>query len=314
MKKSYYQPVDNYERNFFMTKDFCGKFTVLLVPILLFMSMLCSCYLNMTSEKSLEYYIFKVANSSFGFEFDIGSYDTVILICNILISAFFIFAFLNIYFTSKNSDAESSPDFGLSLLYRVSQLELFVSFLGFIALVVVTAVFMFGDVERFESVGEMFNMTVSDLKAYKVTIVFILILADVLLFLLAWYMQAQTDMLKSIRRSLHESLPKNKGAKVYGIFSLTIGIAFLCFAALLTFLYYCYRDAFVGFGISLDMTYVYISLASSYIRGLIPFMLGINSFIYSSMVEEINTFGTLYNNYTVIGTADDPNMSGRMYR
>ena len=89
---------------------------------------------------------------------------------------------------------------------------------------------------------------------------------------------------------------------------MVLAIFNFCIAGFCTFMYYCYRDAFGGFGINLDETYVLISLVNSYVKGLIPFFIAINAFSFSTMVDESNTFGTLYNNYTVLGDASDPNM------
>lgn len=304
MNKNFYQPMNNYERNLLMTKKFCGKFTVLLLPILLFFSMICSCYLKFVSEDPLELYIIRVASSKLGLSLDMGSADEITFFIQILISGFLMFALLYIFFRSKDSDAESNPDMGISLLHKFSQIQLILTVMMFIFAIVITAVFIFGDAGNFKSIGSMFNLTESDLKAYKVTISIILVLIDILAFVGIWYVQSQTNFLKSLRMCLYDSIPKNKGAHTYGVFSLGIGILFLCVAGIITFLYYCYSDTFSGFGINLDKTYVYVSLCSSYINGLIPFMIGVNSFIFSSMVDEINTMGTLYNDYAIIGPSD----------
>lgn len=314
MRNDYYQPANNYERNLLMVKKFGGKFTVLLLPVFLFMSMICSCYLTLISEQPFEYYLLQVMYTKLGFNFDFGSLDTILFIGNILLSVFLIFALFQIFFSSRNSDNDSNPDFGLYLLHRFSQIELLLFGLFFVFMIVFTAVFIFGDAENFKSLGEKFNLSVSDMEAYKLSIVFILLGIDVLSFFSIWFAQSQTDFLKSIRSSLVDSLPRNKGAHTYGIFSMVIGICCLSFAGFCTFMYYCYSDAFAGFGISLDDTYVYMSLILEYLKGLIPFLIGVNAFIFSSMVEEANTIGTLYNSYAVIGTASDPNLTGRTYR
>ncbi len=308
MKKEYYQPANNYERNFLMVKKFGGKLTVLLIPVLMFISILCSVYIKVSDEQSFELNILKVVTSKFNLDFDFGSFQTLGFVFNILIYAFFIYAFLYIFFTSRNSSFTSNPDLGFSLLHKFSVLELVASVFAFIGILVTTAVFIFGDMSRFESLGAMFNLSVTDLEAYKLTIVFLLIGVVIIAFLSIWYIQSQTDFLKSIRQSLAESVPKNKGAHTYGVFSMAIAIVFLSVAGFCTFMYYCYRDAFGGFGISLDETYVYISMVNSYVKGFIPFLVGVNAFSFSTMVDESNTIGTLYNNYTVIGEATDPNM------
>lgn len=170
--------------------------------------------------------------------------------------------------------------------------------------------FIFGSPERFASVGKRFNLTVEDLKAYKMTIAILLFLVDIILFLMIWYAQSQTDFMKSIRSSLVESVPKNKGAHTYGVFSMAIAITFIALAGFLNFMYYCYKDAFSGFGINLDQNYVYASLAHAYIKGLIPFFIAVDAFSYSAMVDEANSMsGLIFNDFQVLGEAEDPNMA-----
>ncbi len=310
MGKNYYQPTNNYERNFLMVKKFGGKFSVLILPVLFFASIACSCYLAMFDGQMLEITILKVVTSKLNLELDFGCYEKIISFVGILISAFCVFCLFYIFFKSKNSDFYSSPDFGYSLLHKFSVAEMLISVVGFISMIVITATFMFGSPERFEAVGKSFNMTVDDLKAYKLTIVILLFVADIILFLMIWYAQSQTDFIKSIRSSLVESVPKNKGAHTYGVFSMAIAIMLIASAVFLTFMYYCYKDAFSGFGISIDETYVYVSLARSYIKGLITFFLAVDAFSYSAMVDESNSIGGLmFNDYRVLGEAEDPNMA-----
>lgn len=304
MKKKYYQPANNYERNLLMTKQFCGKFSVLLLPVFMFILILCSCYLTLTSKEPLELYLFKVVFSKFGCQFEFGGFENVLFVGKLLMDTFFIFAFFYIFFTSRNSDNESTPDFGISLLHKYSQLELVLFVLSFITLAVTTITFIFSDASHFETIGEKLGLSLSDLKAYKLTIVFVLIALDAAAFFSIWYAQSQTNFLKSLRLCLYDSLPRNKGAHTYGVFSLALGVFQIGFAGLCTFMYYCYRDAFAGFGISLDSTYVFVSLTNSYVAGLIPFTIGINAFMFSSMVDEINTYGTLYNDYAMMGTTE----------
>lgn len=310
MGKEFYQPADNYERNFLMVKKFGGKISFLMLPLLFFISIVCSCYLNIIDEPHLVITIIKVVTSKLNFNIEFGGYETLFLMSKILFSGFLIFTFLYIFFKSKNLSYESSPDLGYALIYNVSLVELILSAVGFLGMLVLTAVFIFGSAEKFDFIGAVFYLTVADMEAYKVTIIILLFLIDATLFLMIWFSQAQTDFMKSVRLSLSESVPKNKGAHTYGVFSMVLAIVFATFAGILTFMYYCYQDAFSGFGISLDKTYVYVSLLLLYIDALIPFFLAVNAFSYSSMVDELNTIGTImYNNYEVFGDAEDPNMA-----
>ena len=310
MGKEFYQPANNYERNFLMVKRFGGRISLLMVPILLFVSIVCSCYLNIIDEPHLEITIIRVVTSKLNFNLEFGGYETMFFMTKILLSGFFIFTLLYIFVKSKNSDFDSSPDLGYALIHKISVIEILISALGFLTMISVTGMFIFGNAELFETLGAVFYLTVSDLEAYKVTITMLLFLVDVLLFLIIWFSQAQTDFMKSVRLSLAESVPKNKGAHTYGVFSMVLAIIFTTLAGILTFMYYCYQDAFSGFGITLDKTYVYVSLLSAYINGLVPFFLAINAFAYSAMVDELNTIGAvMYNNYEVIGDVEDPNMN-----
>lgn len=311
MNRDYYQPANNYERNFLMVKKFGGKFSVFCISLLLFGSVLCSGYLAISDEHFFEISILKVVTSKFNVELNLENYETFWFVLSVLISAFVIYSLLYVFFTSKNSSFQSSPDLGYSLLHKYSVLFLIMSTLVFIVMVITTAVFIFGDIERFESLGKMFKLTVNELSAFKATFAILFVLCDAFLFFVIWYAQSQTEFIKSIRQSLVESIPKNKGARTYGVFSMIFAVAMLTVAAFCTFMYYCYRDAFSGFGINIDDTYVFISLAFSYIRGLVPLFISISAFSYSSMVEQINAYGTLYNDYTVLGTASDPNMTDR---
>jgi len=310
MGNNFYQPSNNYERNYMMVKKFGGKISFLMVPILLFISIVCSCYLNIIDQPHLELVILRVVTSKLNFNLEFGGYEALFLIFKILLSGFIIFTLLYIFVKSKNKDFDSNPDLGYALIYKVSFVELILSAVGFLGMLVLTAVFIFGSAERFDFLGAVFYLTVSDMEAYKVTIAILLVLVDIILFLFIWFSQAQTDFMKSVRQSLSESVPKNKGAHTYGVFSMALAIIFATFASILAFMYYCYQDAFSGFGISIDKTYVYVSLIASFINALVPFFLAVNAFAYSAMVDEINTIGTLmYNNFDVIGDAEDPNMA-----
>lgn len=302
MSNNFYKPINNYERNLLMTKQYCSKLSVLLLPVLLLISIVCSCYLTFLSEQPLEFYLFKVIYDKFGWQFEMELPENILFVVKLLLSVFFIFTLFYIFFTSKNSDDESNPDLGISLLHKYSKLQLVITVLAFVAMVIITIIFSFGDIALFENVGAKLGLSLDSLKIYKVTIVLVLLSIDVILILAIWYAQTQTNFLKSLRMCLYESLPKNKGAHTYGVFSLTISICQFCFAGLCTFLYYCYRDAFAGFGISFDGTYVLVSLTLSYVKGLIFFLIGIDAFMFATTVDEINSYGTLYNDYDILET------------
>ncbi|MDE7389567.1 MAG: hypothetical protein K2M82_01290 [Lachnospiraceae bacterium] len=300
MRKEYYQPETNYERNFLMIKRYCSNFGILLIPILLFMSVLASCYLNMASEETLESYIFKVADISFKLNLDLSSYSSIIFMVGLLTLAFFIYVFLYIFFTSKNTDNSIGPDTGLMMLHRVSQLITVASALLFAGMIVLTAVFIFGDIENFEWLQRLLGLGLEELRAYKLTISIAFVFLIAAAFFMVWFAQSQTVFVKSVRLCLYDSLPRNKGARTYGAFSVAIGMILMVVAAVFTFLYYCYRDTFSGFGINISNVFVLASLIKMYVRGLVPFIIGINAFVYASMVDDINTFGTLYNKFSVM--------------
>lgn len=309
MAKNFYQPSNNYERNIVMVKSFGGRLSVLMLPILLFLSIVCSCYMNIKNEPHLEIIIIKVVTSKLNFEPEFGGYETLFLMVKILLMGFFIYIILYIFFKSKNNAIYETPDLGYRLIHKVSIIELLISVVCFIGMTVIIALFIFGSAERFEFFGRVFFLTVEDIKAYKVTISVLLILFDVILFLLIWFFQSQTDFMKSVMRTLEESVPQNKGAHTYGVFSMVLSIVFATIAVIITFMYYCYEDAFSGFGLSVEKTYVYISLASLYLNALVPFFLAVNAFAYSARVDELNAIGTvMYSNYDVMGDAEDPNM------
>lgn len=309
MAKNFYQPSNNYERNIVMVKSFGGRLSMLMLPVLLFLSIVCSCYLNIKNEPHLEIIIIKVVTSKLNFDPEFGGYETLFLMIKILLMGFFIYTLLYIFLKSKNSEIFETPELGYRLIHKVSIVELLISVVCFLGMTVVIALFIFGSAERFDFLGAVFYLTVEDMKAYKITISVLLILVDIILFLLIWFSQSQTDFMKSVMRTLEESVPQNKGAHTYGVFSMVLSIIFATIAVIITFMYYCYEDAFSGFGLSMEKTYVYVSFASLYLNALIPFFLAVNAFAYSARVDELNSIGAvMYSNYDVMGDAEDPNM------
>ena len=311
LKNDIYQPKDNYERNFLLVKKFGGKFGVLFLTILFFANIVLSIILSFQENDKLIVIITRVASSKFSFNIDLGEYKTLLFLGNVLISAFITCCLILIFVKSRNMGFSESPEMGILLLHKFSMLEIVFCAVVFLAMIAETGYFMFGDINNFDWLAHIFNMNISDILAYKVTFVIFFILADILSFMLIWNAQSQAVFLKSIKQTLLESVPRNKGAHAYGVFSLSIGILLIGYAALVTFLYTCYKDAFSGFSIDVDKTFVILSLSLAYIRGLIPCVIGILAFSFSSMVDESNNYNNLSYNFQVLGDAQDPNMSGR---
>ena len=314
MKNDVYQPRDNYERNFMLVKKFGGSIGVIILTLLFFANIVLSVILSLKENDKLVVILARVASSKLSFNIDLGDYKSLLFFANILISAFITYCLVFIFFKSKNIGFSESPEIGISLLHKFSTAEILICALIFIAMIAETGYFMFGDIKNFEWLANIFNMNLSDLLAYKVTVVIFFILADIISFLLIWNAQSQTVFLKSVKQTLIESVPRNKSAHAYGVFALSIGILMMLYAALLTFLYTCYKDAFSGFSIEVDKTFVAVSLSLSYVRGLIPCVIGIMAFSYSSMVDEANSYSNLSYNFQVLGNAEDPNMSSRNNR
>lgn len=307
MKSEQFAPRDNYERNFTMVKLFCGKAMVLLLIILLFLNIVSSVYLLTKSDGQFEGELLKLFFSKIDYDVEFGSYNVILIISNVLLSGFFILCLISIYVKSKNDDYDSSPSNGLYFLYLFSVGEMILFGITFAVMVISTFAFMITKVESLKIIPELLNMNTEQIKDYKVTIVLGFIVIDVVLFFVLWLIQSQTNFLKSIRTSITGSLMKNKGAHTYGVFSLLIGIILLCIAVIITFLYYCYRDALNGLDMKIDELYVYVSIELAYVKGLIPFIIGLLAFSYSNMVDETSTYGTLYTEYSTIGSAEDPN-------
>lgn len=308
MKSEQYAPRDNYERNFIMVKKFCGKTMVLLLMVLLFFNIISSLYLLIKSGDPFEVELLNVAFSKINLNIEFENYNSIVSLINIIFPGFFLICFINIYGKSKNDDFDSSPSSSLGVLYLFSMIELLIFGAVFALMVIFTFVFIISKPESLKIIPQLLKMNAEQIKAYKLTIALILVILDGLMVLKLWKIQSQTDFVKSVRASLTGSVPKNKGAHTYGVFSLLIGIILLCFAAVITFLYYCYREALSGLGMKLDELYVYVSFILSYVRGLIPFIIGVISFSYSNMVDETITYGTAsYANYVTIGEAEDPN-------
>ena len=314
MKNDVYQPRDNYERNFMLVKKFGGSIGVILLAIMFFANIVLSVILSFSENDKLVVIIARVASSKLTFNIDLGEYKTMLFLGNVLLSAFITYCLVYIIFKSKNIGFTESPEIGFALLHKFSMLEILICAVAFIAMIAETGYFMFGDINNFEWLANIFNLNISDLLAYKVTIVIFFVLADIIAFLLIWNAQSQAVFLKSVKLTLVESVPRNKSAHAYGVFALSIGIFMLIYAAILSFLYTCYKDAFSGFSIEVDKTFVAVSLALSYVRGLIPCIIGVLAFAYSSMVDEANSYNNLSYNFNVLGNAEDPNMSGRNSR
>lgn len=307
MNSSQFAPRDNYERNFNMVKHFCGKSLVLGLLILLFLNIISSIYVLFSSYDQLEITLLNIAFSKLNISIKTGAFNSVISFVSILANGFLTFCLLTIYTRSKNEDPDVSPESGLYALYFITIAGLVLCGILFFLIFISTFIIIISKPESLNYLPKILNMTADEIKSNKFSIVILMVLIDLIILFTMWIIQSQADFLKSIKTSLTESVPKNKGAHTYGIFSLIVGIVLLCSAAVTTFLYSCYKDAFNGMGIKLSDVFVFISLILAYVKGLIPILVGILAFSFYNMVDETNTVGTLYTDYNVIGEAVDPN-------
>ncbi len=307
MNSSQFAPRDNYERNFNMVKHFCGKSLILGLLVLLFIYIGSSIYVLFSSNGQLEIALLNIGFSKLNIQIEAGSYSSAFSLITILAAGFFTFCLILIYTRSKNESPESSPQSGLYTLYLVTIGELVLLGFSFFIILISTFVIIIAKTESLNYIPNFLNMSADELSSNKLSIVMIMVLLNIIILFSMWAVQSQADFLKSIKSSLTDSVPKNKGAHTYGIFCLIIGIVLLSSAAVTTFLYYCYKEAFNGMGIKISDVYVFISLSLAYVKGLIPLLIGIIAFSYSNIVDETNTMGTLYTDYGTIGEAVDPN-------
>ena len=310
MGNDMYHPSNNYERNFLLVKKFGGKPVIIIIPILLFLHVLGIGYLSITKNEPLEVTLLKLVTSKISPDLGVEMLESTFMILSSLAALIFIFVFLSFFFSSRDPSYEASPDISLSVSYALSMLQLVFFSLCFVFAAFFLVLFAFKKPEFFEEIGKLFNVTVSQISAYKVTILLATALVCVVLIIMIWYSQTQTEFVKSLRLTLVNSVARNTGAHTYGVFSISISVALLFVAGGMTFFYYCYKDAFSGFGINLEPMYIYVSLALAYIRGLVPFCISVAAMRYSEMVDEANTMGTIYyNDVDTIGAVQDPNMA-----
>lgn len=313
MAKDMYHPSSNYERNFLLVKKFGGKPIVVLIPLLLFLHILCMGYLSIMKKEALEITLFRLVTSKLLPDLNFDSIKDFMMIFSGVTALFFIFIFLSFFFTCRDPSDEAVPNVSLAISYYWSMLQLFVFSICFALSAVFLLLFAFKPPEFFEELVKTFNVTLEQIKAFRVSILLGILLACAIFALLIWFYQSQATFIKSLQVTLVNSVARNKGAHVYGVFSMSVAIALLFMAGAMTFLYYCYKDAFNGFGISMEPVYVYVSLALAYIRGLVPFLVSVCALTFSEMVDEANTLGTVYyNEVDMLGDAQDPNMGRKV--
>ena len=226
-----------------------------------------------------------------------------------LFSLFFIFAFMSFYFTSKDPSPDAVPEFSLSITYAWSMIQLLLYAVCFGGTAFFLILFTFKDVKNFAYFAEMLGINLVELKAYKISVILVLILICAIFALMIWFSQSQAQFVKSLKLTLtNSSRAKNNGAHTFGVFCMLASLALLFFAGGMTFLYHCYKNAFVGFGINMDKMYVFISMTMAYIRAIIPFLIAVFALSFSETVDAVNTSNM---NYYESGGNDvlDPNMN-----
>ena len=143
MSKDMYHPSDNYERNFLLVKKFGGKFVVFLAAVLLLLRIICIGYLSLTGNEMMEVTLMQLITSKLNPEFKLSQMQNAIMIISCLVSLFFIFVLLNVFFTSRDPSYESSPDLGLSLAYKWSMAQIVVLAACFAGAVIFLMLFAF---------------------------------------------------------------------------------------------------------------------------------------------------------------------------
>lgn len=315
MGKDMYHPTDNYERNFLLVKRFGGKFIILFIPVLMLMNIICMGYISITKHELMEVTLLKVVTTKIRPDFNATGLETACVIISCLVMLYFIFVFMEFFLTSKDPSDEAVPNVSLRLAYTWSVVQLILSVIGLISSLFFLVLFVVKGEGYFEGAAAAFNVTLNQLKAYRMSIILISVLLCLIFVMMIWFSQSQTQFVKSIRLTLVNSVAKNNGAHTYGVFSMSVAVALLFIAGMMTFIYYCYMDAFSGLGISMEKTYVCVSLILAYIRGLIPFFVAVCALTYSEMVDEANTLGTVYySEVDTLGEVQDPNMNRKKHR
>ena len=314
MKENMYHPTDNYERNFLLVKKFGGKAIVFITPMLMLIDIICLGYLSISDRELMELTLFKVVTSktSSG-EFEISGVEKGLILFACITMMYFTVVFLLFFLSSKDLSRDSVPTTSLNLAYFWSFAQLVLSIIGFITTLMILVLYIAKGPVFFEGFGKLFGLTLNQLKSYNTSIILSTLLLCMIFAMLIWFSQSQTEFVKSIRVTLKNSVARNNGAHTYGVFSMAVSVFMLCLAGIMTFIYYCYKDAFNGFGISMENGFVWTSLAIAYLRGLIPFFVSVCALTFSEMVEEANTLGTVYyNDIDTIGEVFDPNMNRKI--
>lgn len=310
MGSNMYNPVDNYERNFLMVKSFGSKSFMLLIPIFMMLRIVCIGYLSITKQEMMEVTLLRLLFSKISPDISFQKIESTIMIVACVFSLYFIVVFALFYLASIDPSKESVPKTSLSMAYKWSIAQVLVLVLMFISTLFFIALFAVKGPEYFEEFANVFNITVKQMEAYQTTILLTACFVAIILATMIWFSQSQASFVKSINMTLSHSVAKNKGAHTYGVFSMAVALALLIIACIMTFLYYCYKDALTGFGVNMEMSYVCVSLLHAYLRGMVPFLIAISAFTYSETVEAANTVGTLYYNHVeTIGTVQDPNLN-----
>lgn len=313
MAKEKVLPKDNYERNFLLVKRFGSNVIFMIIPVLMLVNIFCMGYVSFTKKEPLEITLLRLLAFEVEPNSETNFIESAFTVVTSIFSAFFLFAFLSFHFSSRDSSRDAIPDKGLNALYAWSMVQLIFFSLCLVASVIFTFVFTVKKTDYFERFGKIIGMTPNEMQSHKLKIVITMLVVCVIIGVIVWFSQSQAQCVKSVKLTLINSIARNKGAHTFGVFSMSVSLALLCLAGLMTFVYYCYSDALNGMRISLEKPYVMVSLTGAYIRGFIPFFLSIGALLFSEMVDEANSTrlpGAMENDpaYSVY----DPNMNRNM--
>lgn len=291
MAKEKDRPKDNYERNFRLVKKFGSNAIFMVIPLLMFMNICCMGYVSIAKKEPLEFTLLRLLMSQVEPNVETNVIESSVTVIAAVFSAFFLFAFLSFHFASRDSSHDAVPDKGLNALYAWSMVQLVFFSLCLAAMVIFMFSFTIRKPEYFERFGSLLNMDADELRAAKFKIILIMLVVCTIFGVIVWFSQSQAECVKSVKLTLRNSIARNKGAHTFGVFSMSVSLALLCLAGLMTFVYYCYSDALTGFRIPLEKPYVIASLTGAYIRGFIPFFVSIGALTFSEMVDEANSVG-----------------------
>ncbi len=289
MKKINYIPSDNYERNFLMVKRFGRSPLILAMPIILILRILCLGYISVSKNEILELTLLKLVTSKYSPDFSPTRIQGAAVAASLVLSLFFAFVFFGVYISSVDPSKESSPQKSLSIVQKWSVIQLVFLIAVFSVMMIFTAAYFIKGPVFFADIFKLSKAGIQKAESKKWLILLVMAVSDAALFMLVWYSQSQVEFIKSIRLTLKTSAAKNNGAHTFGVFSMTVASALIILAAVVTFLYYCYKDAFIAFGINADKTYVTVSLSLAYIRGAASLITALCAFKYHHMAEQANT-------------------------